>query len=413
MSKIAMTPRILLVGSSFSGITNYFREHGYDYVILKDILTTKRPDAKLKRRVVCDFSNMDAVLKLVSSLPKFDGVVTVYERYIAPTAQIAAHLGLPALPIEAARACTDKSLMRELLAKAPKQISPDFAEVHSEADVRAFAESHEFPLIIKPANLSKSLLVTKSDSLDQLLENYQRTVSQIEAVYAKYAPHTAPKILVEEFLVGFNHSVDAFVDADGVPHVLEQVVDYEIGHEIGFDDNFQYSRTLPSRLSAEDQAALRECAALGIKALGIKNSPAHTEVIMTKNGPRIVEIGARNGGYRERMHSLANGIDIIGAALSLALGQQPQITATKNDSVSVLELFPKTPGDFVGIANEEALRVLPSFSGLRVKAKPGAFVGKAADGFKMCAIIELHHTDAAQVKEDMAYILENVAVITK
>jgi len=413
MSKIAMTPRILLVGSGFSGITNYFRENGYDYTILKDVLTTKRPDAKLKHRVVCDFSDMESVLALVETLPKFDGVITVYERYITPTAQIANHLGLPALPLEAARACTDKSLMRELFAKAPKQISPDFVEVKSEADVRAFAETHDFPLIIKPANLSKSLLVTKNDNLDQLLENYQRTISQIEAVYAKYAPHTTPKILVEEFLVGFNHSVDAFVDADGTPHVLEQVVDYEIGHEIGFDDNFQYSRTLPSRLSAEDQAALRECAALGIKALGIKNSPAHTEVIMTKNGPRIVEIGARNGGYRERMHGVANGIDILGAAIGLALGRTPEITSTKNESISILELFPKVPGDFVGITNEAELRALSSFSNLRIKAKPGDFVGKAADGFKMCAIIELHHADAAQVKSDMAYILAHVAVETK
>lgn len=412
MSKTAMNPRILLVGSGFSGITNYFREHGYSYIILKDILTTKRPDAKLKRRVVCDFSNMQKVLELVDTLPPFDGVMTVYERYIMPTAQIAAHLGLPALPPEAARACTDKSLMRELFAKAPKQISPDFAEVHSEADVRAFAESHEFPLIIKPANLSKSLLVTKNDNLDQLLENYQRTVSQIEAVYAKYAPHTTPKILVEEFLVGFNHSVDAFVGADGTPHVLEQVVDYQIGHEIGFDDNFQYSRTLPSRLSAEDRAALRECTALGIQALGIKNSPAHAEVIMTKKGPRIVEIGARNGGYRERMHGIANGIDILGAAISLALGRKPQIAATKNESVSILELFPKVPGDFVSISNEAELRALPSFSDLRIKAKPGAFVGKAADGFKMCAIVELHHADADQVKNDMSFILEHVAVET-
>jgi biotin carboxylase len=413
MSKTAMRPRLLLVDSGFSGLTNYLRDHNYDYIILKDRASTKYPDKKIDGRVVCDFSDLTAVLEAVDSLPKIDGVITIYDRCIILASHIARHLGLPALPLSAAEACTDKTRMRELFATAPKQISPDFTEVHSEADVRAFATTHEFPLIIKPANLSKSLLVTKNDNLDQLLENYQRTVSQIEAVYATYAPHTTPKILVEEFLVGFNHSVDAFVDTAGVPHVLEQVVDYEIGHEIGFDDNFQYSRTLPSRLSAKDQASLRECAALGIQALGIKNSPAHTEVIMTEKGPRIVEIGARNGGYRERMHSLANGIDILGAAIGLALGRTPSLTATKNEAVSVLELFPQTPGDFAGIAHEAELQALPSFSNLRVKAKPGQFVGKASDGFKMCAIVELHHKDAAQVKKDMAYIREHVHVITQ
>jgi biotin carboxylase len=345
-------------------------------------------------------------------LPHFDAVITVYERYIDITAHIAQHLNLPGLPLDAARACTDKFLMRQLFAKAPKQISPDFALVESEADVREFAKRHDFPLILKPANLSKSLLVTKNDTLDQLLENYQRTAAQIQSVYNKYAPHVKPKLLVEEFLDGHNHSVDAFVDKDGTPHVLKQVVDYQIGHEIGFDDSFQYSRLLPSQLSQADQAALRECADLGIRALGIKNSPAHVEIIVTKKGPRIVEIGARNGGYREFMHRIANGIDIQDAALALAFGKQPHIAATKEESCAVLELFPKVPGTFVGITHEAGLCALPSFLDMRVKVAPGAFVGKAADGYKMCAIIQLHHKDQAQIKQDMAYILVNVAVKT-
>lgn len=407
-----MKPHILLVGSGFSGITNYLRQHGYDYTILKDRLTTKFPDKKFKHRVVCDFSDTQSVLRLLDSLPHFDAVITVYERYISVTAHIAHHLNLPGLPLDAAHACTDKFLMRQLFAKAPKQISPDFALVKSEADVREFAKNHDFPLILKPANLSKSLLVTKNDTLGQLLENYQRTAAQIQAVYDKYAPHTEPKLLVEEFLNGHNHSVDAFVDKDGTPYVLKQVVDYQIGHEVGFDDSFQYSRLLPSQLSQADQAALRECADLGIRALGIKNSPAHVEVIVTKNGPRIVEIGARNGGYREFMHRVANGIDIQGAALALAFGKQPHITATKEESCAVLELFPKTPGTFEGITHEAELRALPSFLNMRVKATPGTFVGKAADGYKMCAVVELHHKDQAQVKQDMAYILANVAVKT-
>jgi len=413
MSKIAIKQRILLIDSNFSGLTNYLRDNNYDYIILQDRATTKYPGKNIHHRVVCDFSSMQQVLQAVNALPKIDGVMTIYDRCIVLTSQIAMHLGVPALPLEAARACTDKSLMRELFATAPKQISPDFTEVKSEADVRAFAASHDFPLIIKPANLSKSLLVTKNDNLDQLLENYRRTVSQIQAVYEKFAPHTEPKILVEEFLIGRNHSVDAFVGTDGIPHVLEQVVDYEIGHEIGFDDSFQYSRFIPSRLIAKEQTALRECAALGITALGIKNSPTHAEIIMTKNGPRIVEIGARNGGYRERMHGLANGIDIVGAAINVALGREPHITATKNESVAVLELFPKVPGDYAGITHEAELRALPSFLELRIKAKPGAFVGKAADGFKMCAIVMLHHPDPQQVKGDMVYILNHVTVETK
>ena len=211
---------------------------------------------------------------------------------------------------------------------------------------------------------------------------------------------------------GSIHSVDAFVTSDGTPHILEQIVDYQTGYDIGYDDNFHYSRILPSALSPSQQQALRHCADVGIRTLGIKNSPAHVEVIMTADGPRIVEIGARNGGYRERMHRLANGIDITGAALSLALGQRPDVSATKNDPCAVLELFPQTPGVFAGISHIDELRHLPSLEYLSIKAKQDDTVGKSADGYKACAIVILTNSDSAQFTEDLVFVKDTVHVAT-
>lgn len=407
-----MEKLFLLVGDGFSGLTESLREQGHEYIILKDRLRTKYPDKKLKRRVVCDFSDRKNILKAVDTLPHIDAVMSIYEHYVLPAAWIAEHLGLPGLPVPAAEACTDKFRMRRLFAKAPQQISPAFTLVKNEQEVRKFAQNHHFPIMLKPANLAKSLLITKNETLEELLVNYQRTIEQIASVYERYAPHAEPKLLVEEFLEGTIHSVDAFVDAKGEPQILEHIVDYQTGYDIGFADNFHYSRILPSKLNQVDQDSLRICAALGVEALGMKSSPAHIEIIMTKNGPRIVEIGARNGGYRERMHRLANGIDITRAAATLALGGQPDITATKNESCAVLELFPQDPGFFTGIDNLDALQALPSFYDVRVKAKQGAFVGKASDGYKMCAAVILHNQDAEQFEADLTYVNKYVRVTT-
>lgn len=405
--------RILIVGSAFRTLTDYLTQHGYDYIVLKDKTRTKFPDKRFKRRTLCDFSTKEGILATVDGIKKpIDGVIATYENYVLPTAWIAEHLNLPGISVESAIACTDKYLMRDLFATAPETISPEFGEVRSEEDVRHFATTHDFPLILKPANLAKSLLVTKSNNLDELLKNYQRTVEQIDAIYAKYSPHRQPKIVIEEFLEGPAFSVDAFTGRDGKPLVLEHVVDYQTGYDIGFDDNFHYSRILPSRLSPEDQAAIRHCAVLGITALGMKNVPAHAEVIMTPKGPRIIEIGARNGGYRERMYGMANGIDITGAAVALALGQSPKVSATKNESCAVLELFAKTPGKFSHLACEEELRNLPSFNYLSIKAKRGQFIGKAADGYKMAAVIILHHADATQFARDLEFVNTKVAIQT-
>ncbi|MDR2336536.1 MAG: ATP-grasp domain-containing protein [Candidatus Nomurabacteria bacterium] len=404
---------ILIVGKSFSGLANFLLEHGYDFIVLRDKKTTKFPEKKIKNRIVTDFSDTHKMLESLEHLKqKPMAAVTVYENYVLPTAIIAKQLGLYGLPIKSAEACTDKYLMRSLFMDTPEKISPEFAEVNDKQSLQDFANNHTFPLILKPANLAKSLLVTKSNSMDELMKNYQKAQRLIQETYTKYAPERKPKLVVEEFLAGSVHSVDAFIDKNGTPHILPQIVDYQTGYDIGFDDNFHYSRILPTKLSPEKQTSFLHCAELGVKALGMKNSPAHIEIIMTKNGPKIVEIGARNGGYRERMHYLANGIDITKNALNVAMGEQPDITATKNQPVAVLELFPKTAGIFVGVKNEEKLHKLKSLNYLSIKAQNGAFIGKSSDGYKMAAIIILHNPDRVQFQKDLDFVNSEVEVMT-
>lgn len=404
---------ILVIGQTFSALTVYLAAQGHTYTLLRDLAKTRHPQKKYKHSILTDFSSQETIDTALSQMTiKPDAVIAIYENYIVHAAEIAEKLGLPGMPVKAAQACTDKFIMRSLFSKAPEKISPDFAVVTSEDELRNFAESHSFPLILKPTNLAKSLLVTKNHSIDELLGNYRKSLDLLNGVYKKYAPNKTPALLVEEFLEGSIHSVDAFIDAQGNPNILDQIVDYQTGNEMGFDDHFHYSRILPSKLSQADQEALRHCAEVAVRALNMKSSPAHIEIIMTPEGPRIVEIGARNGGYRERMHLLANGINITAAAVDLRLGITPVITTTKNDSCAVLELFPKTPGTYVGISNLAQLEQLPSLNYLSVKVEPGDHVGKAGDGHKMCAIIMLHNADSVQFAQDLAFVDTHVAIQT-
>lgn len=385
---------------------------GYDYVLLQDIKATKFPNKKLNKRVIADFSDATSLLNSVESIDKkIDGVLTIYENYVVATAIIADHLGLPGMSIESAIACTDKYIMRSLFANSPKKISPDFAEVKIWEDAVNFANNHDFPIILKPANLAKSLLVFKNHTIEELEVNFKKMTSSINEVYAKYSPLNSPKIVIEEFMEGPIHSVDAFVDAKGFPHVLEQVVDYQTGYDIGYDDNFHYSRILPSELSRTEIASIRDTASMGCQALGMKSSPAHIEIIRTKSGPMIVEIGARNGGYRERMYSLANGINTVANAINLALNRPLSLESTKNEACAVLELFPKEKGIFKGIKNEETLKNLHSLNYYAVKQKIDTIVGKSSDGFKMCSIIILHNNNSEKFRQDLEYINQNVSVL--
>ena len=58
---------------------------------------------------------------------------------------------------------------------------------------------------------------------------------RLSGIYKKYAANRKPKMIIEEFMEGSVHSVDAFVDSNGTPHVLESIVDYQTGYDMGFD----------------------------------------------------------------------------------------------------------------------------------------------------------------------------------
>ncbi|MCA9347885.1 ATP-grasp domain-containing protein [Candidatus Saccharibacteria bacterium] len=404
----------LIVGKKFSGLSEYILSQGHDYLLLRDKIGAKNPEKKLKRRILVDFSNIKEIIHTVRKLDmEFAGVISTYENYILPTAIIAQNIGLPGIPINSAEACTDKELMRQLFSKAESTISPSFNVVKSEHDLIDFTNQHGFPVILKPANLAKSILVTKSNNISELLEQYRFATNNIQAIYKKYAPDRQPKLIIEEFLEGSIHSVDAFIDTRGTITVLDQIVDYQSGHDIGYDDNFHYSRTLPSKLSDDDQTSLKECAEMGIRALKMKSSAAHVEVIMTKDGPRIVEIGARNGGYRERMHRLANNIDIPAATLSISEGGNVDIRATKNEPCAVLELFPMNKGVFKSVKNLDILEKLESIKYIKTKYQPGETIGKSSQGYKAVLIIIIHNSNLDQFNKDLAYINDNVEILIK
>ena len=58
----------------------------------------------------------------------------------------------------------------------------------------------------------------------------------------------------------------------------------------------------PSLLPKNIQQQIEKVAKMAVKALGIQNGPSHTEIKVTSEGPKIVEIGARLGGDNITTH---------------------------------------------------------------------------------------------------------------
>lgn len=322
-----------------------------------------------------------------------DGLLCAYENYIIYRSIAADILGLPAPGLTAARASTDKYEMRSLFARHNPALNPRFCRVTSEAELLEFSRSAGYPIILKPTNLVKSLLVSRCDDEASLISAYQKTVRQIAALYRSMGiTNRQPGIIAEQFISGKMCSVAAFVDKAGVAHMCDGIAELVTAQAIGYDDNFLYSRTLSTGLDEKTKAALFHTAQEGITALGLSSTPAHVELIYQGSSVKIVEIGARIGGYRPFLYEQSYGIDLVAQEVKLALSEHPEVKGTFSNHSAMFELFPRVGGVFRelrGAKNDD------QYAYINHAAHRGDQIGRAEDGHKATAIIGIVESEKA------------------
>lgn len=126
-------------------------------------------------------------------------------------------------------------------------------------------------------------------------------------------------------MVGPEVSVET-VAIDGEVHVI-QITDKMT---TGAPHFVEMGHTQPSRLDCVKE--IERVAIAANKAIGIEQGPSHTEIIVTKDGPKVVELGARLGGDCITTHlvPLSTGVNMVEVCIRIALGEEPIITHTLN-----------------------------------------------------------------------------------
>ena len=174
------------------------------------------------------------------------------------------------------------------------------------------APGYTFPLITKPTDNSGSRGVMLVRSEEEL------------AAALSYSSGNGRRgdVIVEEYMQGPEVSVEVMV-SHGVPHVL-QITDKLT---TGAPHFVEMGHSQPSRLPEDAQIAIRDLASRAALAVGIHDGPAHVEIILTANGPKMVELGARMGGDCITTHlvPLSTGIDMVGNTIRIALGEEPDL----------------------------------------------------------------------------------------
>ncbi|WP_199589033.1 MULTISPECIES: ATP-grasp domain-containing protein [Coprobacillaceae] len=278
--------------------------------------------------------NIDGVMTLATDMP------------MRSVAAVAKEMNLIAIDEDTAYKATNKIEMRKALKEYNVPI-PKFFKVSNREEYEKVVKEFNVPFIVKPADSSGSrgiFEVTDISNLELIKNayNYCRPFSKVgDVIVEEYM--RGPEVSVETLSINGKCHVIQITDkiTTGAPHYVE------MGH------------SQPTKYDKEIAKKIAEVAKLANRAIGIKNGPSHTEIIITKEGPKIVEIGARLGGDNITTHlvPLSTGVNMVECCIKIALGEQPDISS-KWDKGSAIRYFSQHAGvvnEIVGI--EEAKRV--------------------------------------------------------
>lgn len=402
-----------IVGKNFSGLAQYLTERNIPYGTLADMRSkTKLPADSVS--IPIDFTSEHSLLESFEknrSRHEFSALLVAgYEQYVLPAAWLSRHLHLPGPSIDAAIAATNKKAMRQQFSTFAPEITPDFQKVRNSNDITSFMANHQYPVMLKPSNLMKSLYVTKNINSSELANNYRLLETNLSAISNKHRTTQQTEIIIEEFLQGSMHTVAGYTDANGNVELHPEIVDIITAEQLGKNDNYLFSRHLPSQLSEERKKTIFTVAKRAVKALGLTSTMLHIEIIYTEAGPKIVEVGARIGGYRARMYEYACGDDMYQTAIDVAYGRTPKSFKKAHMASAFIELFPDTVGTYKGIAYDEQIERLDSLRTYSKKQHPGANVGPAKDGYRAVAVIMLGTKDTSALLKDIQNIQNKARV---
>jgi biotin carboxylase len=78
---------------------------------------------------------------------------------------------------------------------------------------------------------------------------------------------------------------------------------------------------IPADLPQAQLAAALEVATAALRALGVQTGDCHTEIKLTPDGPRVIEVNGRLGGGVPEMLFQASGVSIFELSMRVALGE--------------------------------------------------------------------------------------------
>jgi len=279
--------RVMIIGCGISQFPAFSAamELGYETIGIdknKDAISVKYADFFEQ----CDIKDEKAALEIARKY-KIDGVVVPGTDFPYTAAFIAEKMNLPGIPIDVAKLCSNKFLMRKRLQETGINV-PRFKHLKSSnlfaLTAKVFLTLNDelrFPLVIKPIHSMAARGVRKVENIDEL----------VDAI--KDARKYDDEFIIEEYVEGMEFSIDSFAINGEV-----RVFAFADRHFFLSPYFIEYGHTTPSTIKGELREYIVNEFKRAVKALGINFGSAKGDVKLTKDGVVIGEIAARmSGGF--------------------------------------------------------------------------------------------------------------------
>lgn len=308
--------------------------------------------------------------------------------------------------IDKSAARRNKYLMSEALRKAGLRAIKQ-AQVTSAQEALSWIQQQrlDYPIVIKPPESTSGDGFTLCRSADDVHEAFGRAFNQRNLLNI-----VNETLLVQEFIQGIEYVVDT------VGH----------GGNVVVTDFIRYKK----RVSDKGYSVYEHCDFLGIdttesevmsayvkkvlEVLGVTFGPAHAEVMLDKDGPVLIEVGARPSGCMldPKFISAAYGHNQVELAVLCYTDpvEFAKRAATTNKQLklatSLSIVAPRRTGRLKSV-DFAAAQSLPAFVKVDVFAKVGQVIGEPKNLSESAAVVYLQHELPLEVAKAQAFIMEN------
>jgi biotin carboxylase len=244
------------------------------------------------------------------------GILALDDGRLDATAMLASELGLRFHTPGTVELLNNKVAQRRALARAGLE-TPRFSAVApsaTRADRMAAANEVRLPAIVKPQVGVSSRNTARATTQEALV----RLIDEL-------LPKETSGLIIEELIPDSWPRADRpFADYVSVESVVAQGIAFHIMITGRFPLSEPFLETgtyMPADLTAGERTAVLNCATAAINALGIQVGGVHTEIKLSPDGPRVIEVNGRlGGGHIPQLVEQVTGVSLLKLAGLSALG---------------------------------------------------------------------------------------------